>query len=156
MGCGVKLLGIIEVLLCFLLMALSAFYFYYLSIAISVHDIAAEAVYVISAVVLILMGILGIYATIKKSESLISNFAVVMLVMFVLGLIQIILVIYSGSHCDSSSNPFTFICDLSNDNKFVLYWFPQVALLVVNALAFIFAMIQKRMWNKEGGGNYYS
>lgn len=60
------------------------------------------------------------------------------------------------SDCDSESNPFTFVCGLSDDGAVGAFWVPTVTILVGNLIALIFACILRKMIKSgEGGDNYY-
>jgi len=156
--CGRVCVSITNIVICVILFLLSGWYWYYVAVAIPVHDVAAIVVYVISAFVLILLATLGIVAVIKRFENLLLYFAAIMMVMFVFGLIQLALVIYSSRDCKNTNNPFTFICGLTTVQAAWQYWLPSATILLANILAFTFSLILKKIWTgEEGGGNnnYY-
>jgi len=144
-----KVLGIITIIICILLFGISGWYWWYLFLALEAPDYAALVLYAISGVLLILMAILGIVAVIKSYENLICYFGVVMIVMCVFSMIQVGLTIWSSKTCNNKSNPFTFICKLENNDAVLQYWIPTGSIIVITLLAFIFAMILRRMWRQE-------
>jgi len=149
-------MSVIMIVTCVVLFLLSGWYWWYLTLAVAAPDYAALVLYAISGVLLILMAILGIIAVAKTYENLICYFAIVMMVMCVFSLIQVGITIWSSKTCDNKSNPFTFICKLQDQDAVLQYWLPTGSIIIVTFLAFIFAMILRKLWkNKEEDEVYY-
>jgi len=151
-------LSITLIILCILFSLLSGWYWYYIYVAAPVQDIPALVIYVISGIIMIVLSILGILAVVKHYENLLIYFIFIMIALFILGLVQIALVIYSSRDCQNQSNPFTFICNIPLQQAAWEYWAPSTAILICNFALFIFAIAIKQRWQKEIGGglnNYY-
>jgi hypothetical protein len=55
-----------------------------------------------------------------------------MISLFVWGIIQMALVIYSSTNCHNDINPFVFICDMSFHDAAAYFYFPASLLLLMN------------------------
>eukprot|EP01119_Soliformovum_irregulare_P006941 TRINITY_DN19351_c0_g1_i1.p1 TRINITY_DN19351_c0_g1~~TRINITY_DN19351_c0_g1_i1.p1 ORF type:complete len:160 (-),score=27.70 TRINITY_DN19351_c0_g1_i1:140-619(-) len=154
-----NVLTVIFIILCALLFLFSAWYWYYLYVAVGRGDTAAIVIYIISALLLIIMAFIGILSALRMFKTVIIYFAIVMLVMFILGVVQLCVVIYSSTACNSEDNPFTFICNLDPKNAGVAYWIPTGLILLLNLLCAIFSLVLRSTWEpkEEKGGpkNYY-
>jgi len=142
------------IFICILLFLLSGWYWWYLFLALDAPDYAALVLYAISGLLLIIMSILGIVAVAKNYENLMCYFGVVMLVMCIFSLIQVALTVWAYKTCDNKSNPFSFICRLDND-AFLQYWLPTGSVIVVTLLAFIFAMVLRKIYLREEEDEIY-
>jgi len=156
MSCSKKCIGITFIVCCIFLILLSAWYWYYLALGASNGDIAAIIIYIISGILLVLFGLLGILATIKSYETLLLYHNIVMITMLIIGIIQIILAGISLNNCTSASNPFQFICSLKNNNDELQFWLPSITIMIGNILALIFGCIlRKQIKGEEEDANYY-
>ena len=55
-----------------------------------------------------------------------------MISLFVWGIIQMVLVVWSDFSCDNDTNPLTFICDMSLRDAAAFFYFPASLLLLMN------------------------
>jgi len=155
-ACSRKCVGITFIVCCILLICLSAWYWYYLALGAASGDIAAIILYIISGLLLVLFGILGIVATIKSYETLLLYHNIVMITMLIVGILEIILAGVSLRNCTSASNPFQFICTLNNNNDTLQFWLPSATIMIGNILALIFGcMLRKMIKGEEEDANYY-
>jgi len=155
-GLSRKCVGITFIVCCILLILLSGWYWYYLGLGAASGDIAAIILYIISGLLLVLFGILGIVATIKSYETLLLYHNIVMIAMLIVGILEIILAGVSLRNCTSPSNPFQFICTLNNSNDTLQFWLPSATIMIGNILALIFGCILRKMIKgEEEDANYY-
>lgn len=63
-----------------------------------------------------------------------SQFAIVMVIMLILGILQVVLVAVAQQDCGKKNNAFDFVCDIGGGSKSDLLWFwlPTCALLLTN------------------------
>mmetsp|Transcript_15809 Transcript_15809/g.22016 ORF Transcript_15809/g.22016 Transcript_15809/m.22016 type:complete len:161 (-) Transcript_15809:66-548(-) len=160
MAAALKVNQIILFVLCIILLCLSGWYWYYLSIAVPNKDWTAVVIYFISGGLVVFMSILGAIGAWKKYSALLLYFAVVMVIMLILGILQIILVAVAQKDCGKKNNAFDFVCDIGGGSKEDLLWFwlPTCALLLTNLLCFFFALAVRKLTKNEEGGtanNYY-
>jgi len=163
--CGCRcVFSVLTIIICVILFLLSGWYWWYIDLAVTAAtpDVTAIVLYAISGVLLIVMSIIGVCAIFKKSDNLICYFAIVMMVMFIFGIVQIGLTVYSKSQCNSttgtsnsSGNPFSFICGLGLGEADVGYWIPTISILAGTLIGFIFAIILKCLWKKDDDKETY-
>jgi len=134
---------------CIILFLLSGFYFYYLTLAASVLDITALAIYAISLVIIMAIIGLGLFATYKEKISRLNDFSAINLLLFLLGVVQIALAASALGNCQTSNSPFIFICSLSYVQKAYQFWLPTALIMMFNILCSIFSVILAQNLKKE-------
>eukprot|EP01133_Synstelium_polycarpum_P000162 gene162-192_t len=138
--CGIALIG------------LTVPYWIYMKIAIDNEAWVGMAIYIISAVILLILAFLGIFGAIKKNRGVLLYFAIVMIVMLLFGIAQIIVTALDVAGCgsDSDSN-FSFLCSRSTAG----YYAPVAVLLFINLFGAIVAICLRWKLDHDTDGNYY-
>eukprot|EP01125_Pyxidicula_operculata_P009848 TRINITY_DN3245_c0_g1_i2.p1 TRINITY_DN3245_c0_g1~~TRINITY_DN3245_c0_g1_i2.p1 ORF type:complete len:172 (+),score=19.69 TRINITY_DN3245_c0_g1_i2:37-552(+) len=98
----------------------------------------AIVLWVASGLVLCVVGICGLYASIKMHESCLQQFSMVNIIMWIFGLLQLILFYVTLNHCKEdpplfAGNPAATICTQQVDDLW--FWIPNVLLMFFNACA---------------------
>jgi len=118
-------------------------------------DITALVLYAVSALVIMIIAILGLYSTAKQKKSILTYFAAINFLMFALGVVQIGLAGWALGNCQVLTNPFIFICNLNNVQAGYQFWLPTSAIMLLNILCFIFSVILINLLGKGDLDNYY-
>jgi len=109
------------------------------------------AIDVISAILMIILAIIGVLGALKRSRYLLLIYAIGMICMFIFILIQLIINLIMYHDCNS--NLYIFQCDYSYGG----YLGPTIIMLVVTILGGIFAILLRKVISAEDkqGGTYY-
>jgi len=126
----------------------------YLKYAIDVDNWVNVALYIISAVVLIIIAIVGLLGVFKKSRYLLLIFIIVLILMIIFVLIQLIIFFLNYHTCDLDQKVVNqiFPCDFNIG----AYLAPTIIILVIFVVAtFVSIMLRRAIEDDAAAGSYY-
>ncbi|GAM27889.1 hypothetical protein SAMD00019534_110650 [Acytostelium subglobosum LB1] len=147
-----KLLQIYIIFCAIALICLTIPFWIYMKYAADDSAWVAFAIYIISAIILIILAIIGIFGSIKKNQTLLLYFALVNIVMLAFGIAQLIVTAQNLKNCSNDgSNNFSFLCSKNTSG----YYVPVALLLFINLTGAIASLILRWQQDKDTPGNYY-
>mmetsp|Transcript_17447 Transcript_17447/g.44455 ORF Transcript_17447/g.44455 Transcript_17447/m.44455 type:complete len:155 (+) Transcript_17447:67-531(+) len=148
--CSIALFTILTIVACILLMSLTGPYWYYIAMEPTV--VQNVVIFGISGLIIFIMGIVGIFAALKKSKPILLWFFLVMVLMCVFTIAQLTLAMIAYSKCGSNSF-FDFLC---SSNEFV-YFAHAFATIIITAICAVcsFLLRWRIVKQEQDPDNYY-
>eukprot|EP01104_Vermistella_antarctica_P019005 TRINITY_DN7253_c0_g1_i1.p1 TRINITY_DN7253_c0_g1~~TRINITY_DN7253_c0_g1_i1.p1 ORF type:complete len:164 (-),score=31.71 TRINITY_DN7253_c0_g1_i1:580-1071(-) len=149
--CDIALWTILLIAGCICLIICTGPYWYY--VAVDPSDPLNVAIFVTSAVLLIILAGLGIFAALRRNKSILLYMALVMCVMILFSIVQITLTLVALSDCNDTGSPLHFMCNIQVE---VFFAHTVIIIIVAAFCALCSWFLRQRIIAQEADpDNYY-